>query len=127
MAIYNRTRSKGERFASEFGVPAVYDDPDELLRHETTGFRRYRYLSLHSEPFCEAGCRTQSAGNQPEAHGPLGGDCGREHQSLPRGGCSLLHSRKLALADLSFENLKRFLTAGLSARHFVREFPWFPL
>jgi predicted dehydrogenase len=38
VAIYNRTRSKGERFAREFGVPAVYDDPEELLRHEHLDF-----------------------------------------------------------------------------------------
>lgn len=38
VAIYNRTRSKGERFAKEFDVPAVYDDPEELLRRERPDF-----------------------------------------------------------------------------------------
>ncbi len=38
VAIYNRARSKGERLASEFGVSAVYDDPEELLRHEQLHF-----------------------------------------------------------------------------------------
>jgi len=38
MAIYNRTRSKGERFAKEFDIPAVYDDPEELLRRERPDF-----------------------------------------------------------------------------------------
>ena len=38
VAIYNRTRSKGEKFAREFGVPAVYDDPEELFRREKLDF-----------------------------------------------------------------------------------------
>lgn len=38
VAIYNRTRSRGERFAREFHVPAVYDDPEELLRREKPDF-----------------------------------------------------------------------------------------
>lgn len=38
VAIYNRTRPKGERFAREFGVPAVYDDAEELLRRERPDF-----------------------------------------------------------------------------------------
>ncbi len=38
VAVYNRTRAKGERFAREFGVPAVYDDPEELLRREHVDF-----------------------------------------------------------------------------------------
>jgi predicted dehydrogenase len=38
IAIYNRTRSKGERFAGKFGVPAVYDDADKLLEREKPDF-----------------------------------------------------------------------------------------
>ena len=38
VAIYNRTRSKGEKFAEKFDVPAVYDDPEELLRRERPDF-----------------------------------------------------------------------------------------
>ncbi|HVN79907.1 MAG TPA: Gfo/Idh/MocA family oxidoreductase [Terriglobia bacterium] len=38
VAIYNRTRSRGEKFAREFGVPAVYDDAEELLRREKLDF-----------------------------------------------------------------------------------------
>ncbi|HVN78928.1 MAG TPA: Gfo/Idh/MocA family oxidoreductase [Terriglobia bacterium] len=38
VAIYNRTRSKGEKFARDFGVPAVYDDPEELFRREKLDF-----------------------------------------------------------------------------------------
>ena len=37
-AICNRTRSKGEKLAAEFGVPAVYDDPEELFRREKLDF-----------------------------------------------------------------------------------------
>lgn len=38
VAIYNRTRSKGEQFARKFHVPAVYDDPEELMRREKPDF-----------------------------------------------------------------------------------------
>jgi predicted dehydrogenase len=38
VAICNRTRSKGEKFARELGVPAVYDDPEELFRREKLDF-----------------------------------------------------------------------------------------
>jgi predicted dehydrogenase len=34
VALYNRTRAKAEALAAEMGVPAVYDDADELLRRE---------------------------------------------------------------------------------------------
>jgi predicted dehydrogenase len=34
VAVYNRTRSKAETFAAEFGVPAVYDDVETLLASE---------------------------------------------------------------------------------------------
>ena len=32
VALYNRTRTKAEALAREFGIPAVYDDAEELLR-----------------------------------------------------------------------------------------------
>lgn len=32
VAIYNRTRAKAEAIAKEFAIPAVYDDPERLLR-----------------------------------------------------------------------------------------------
>jgi D-apiose dehydrogenase len=38
VALYNRTRAKAEALAHEFGVPAVYDDPEELLRNERLDF-----------------------------------------------------------------------------------------
>ncbi len=38
VALYNRTRAKAEALASEFGVPAVYDDAEELLRNEQLDF-----------------------------------------------------------------------------------------
>lgn len=38
VAVYNRTRSKGEFLARELGVPAVYDDPEKLLRREEPDF-----------------------------------------------------------------------------------------
>ena len=38
VALYNRTRSKAEALAREFGVPAVYDDAEEMLRREKLDF-----------------------------------------------------------------------------------------
>jgi predicted dehydrogenase len=38
VAVYNRTRQKAEALAAEFGVPAVYDDPGELLARERPDF-----------------------------------------------------------------------------------------
>jgi D-apiose dehydrogenase len=38
VALYNRTRSKAEQLAAEFHVPAVYDDPEDLLRREKPDF-----------------------------------------------------------------------------------------
>jgi D-apiose dehydrogenase len=38
VALYNRTRAKAETLANEFGVPAVYDDPEELIRRERPDF-----------------------------------------------------------------------------------------
>ena len=38
MAIYNRTRDKAEKMARSFDIPAVYDDPRELLRKEKLDF-----------------------------------------------------------------------------------------
>ncbi len=38
VALYNRTVSKAEALAQEFGVPAVYGDPQELLDKESLDF-----------------------------------------------------------------------------------------
>jgi len=38
VALYNRTRAKAEALAAQFDVPAVYDDPEELLRREQLDF-----------------------------------------------------------------------------------------
>jgi D-apiose dehydrogenase len=38
VAVFNRTRDKGEKFARELGVPAVYDDPAKLLASERLDF-----------------------------------------------------------------------------------------
>lgn len=38
VALYNRTRAKAEALARDFGVPAVYDDAEELLRREQLDF-----------------------------------------------------------------------------------------
>ncbi|MCI0537376.1 MAG: Gfo/Idh/MocA family oxidoreductase [Verrucomicrobiales bacterium] len=38
VAIYNRTRVKAETLAREFGIPAVYDDAEKLLRESKPDF-----------------------------------------------------------------------------------------
>ena len=38
VAIFNRTRAKGEALAAKFQVPSVHDDPEELLRKEKPDF-----------------------------------------------------------------------------------------
>lgn len=38
IALYNRTRARAEALAQRFGIPAVYDDPDTLLRQERPDF-----------------------------------------------------------------------------------------
>jgi len=38
VALYNRTVSKAEAMAREFGVPSVYGDPEELIRREKPAF-----------------------------------------------------------------------------------------
>lgn len=38
VAIYNRTPAKAEELARHFGVPSVYDDPEELVRKEKLDF-----------------------------------------------------------------------------------------
>lgn len=38
VALYNRTHSKAEALASEFGVPAVYDEFEQLLQSEQLDF-----------------------------------------------------------------------------------------
>lgn len=37
-ALFNRTRSKAQQLAREFGVPSVYDDAKELLNRERPDF-----------------------------------------------------------------------------------------
>jgi len=38
VTVYNRTRSKAEKIAQFFGVPRIYDDPEELFRKEKIDF-----------------------------------------------------------------------------------------
>jgi D-apiose dehydrogenase len=38
VALYNRTRSRAEALAGEFGIPAVYDDAEALLKNERLDF-----------------------------------------------------------------------------------------
>jgi len=59
VALFNRTRAKGEAFAEEFGIPHVYDDAEELLQREEVDF-----VDLCTNPFTLPGFVKLSA-----AHG----------------------------------------------------------
>lgn len=38
VALYNRTKSKGDDLARRFGIPAVYDDAEKLIKNEKLDF-----------------------------------------------------------------------------------------
>ncbi|MBW3623012.1 MAG: Gfo/Idh/MocA family oxidoreductase [Armatimonadetes bacterium] len=38
VAVYNRTRSKAEALAHDFGIPAAYNDPEALIREQQPDF-----------------------------------------------------------------------------------------
>lgn len=38
VAVYNRTRAKADALAARFGIPAVYEDPEEMLLRERPDF-----------------------------------------------------------------------------------------
>ena len=59
VALFNRTRAKGDAFAEEFGIPRVYDDAEELFRREELDF-----VDLCTNPFSLPGFVKLSA-----AHG----------------------------------------------------------
>ena len=73
VALFNRTRAKGDAFAEEFGVPRVYDDAEELFRREELDF-----VDLCTNPFTlarirQAVGRSPGARHKPEADGPVRG------------------------------------------------------
>jgi len=57
VALYNRTRARAEALAAEMGVPAVYDDAEELLRRE-----RLDFVDVISDPGTHERFVTQAAG-----------------------------------------------------------------
>jgi predicted dehydrogenase len=59
VALYNRTRSRAEALAEEFGVPAVYDDPEELLRREPIDFMDIVAHEAAHAPLVELAARYQ--------------------------------------------------------------------
>jgi len=75
VALFNRTRSKAEALAKEFGVPAVYDDAEELLRREQLDFvdiitdagTHERFVSLALERGLPVICQKPMAPDLPAA------------------------------------------------------------
>lgn len=57
VALYNRTRSKAEELAKKFGVPAVYDDAETLLKNEELDFIDIITDVDTHEKFTELGAR----------------------------------------------------------------------
>lgn len=68
VALYNRTRAKAETLAAEFGVPAVYDDVERMLRNEQLDFLEV-ITDVDTQPLRAAGRRARAAGYLPEADG----------------------------------------------------------
>ena len=60
VALYNRTRAKAEALAVEMGVPAVYDDAEELLRRE-----RLDFVDVITDPGTHERFVTLAAGRVP--------------------------------------------------------------
>jgi len=60
VALYNRTRAKAEALAAEMGVPAVYDDAEELLRRE-----RLDFVDIITDPGTHERFVTLAAGRVP--------------------------------------------------------------
>ena len=60
VALYNRTRAKAAALAAEMGVPAVYDDAEELLRRE-----RLDFVDIITDPGTHERFVTLAAGRVP--------------------------------------------------------------
>lgn len=77
VAIANRTRAKAEALAREFGIPAVYDDADRMLRETKPDFvdvvtdpsTHARYVLLAAEHRIPVVCQKPMALSLDEAEG----------------------------------------------------------
>ncbi|MEZ4557389.1 MAG: Gfo/Idh/MocA family oxidoreductase [Caldilineaceae bacterium] len=98
VALYNRTPAKAEALAGEFGVPAVYGDPEELLDREQLDFADIiTDVDTHSKFVHMAADRGLAVICQK----PMAPTLTRRHAwwKLPGRGRALLRPRELALAD----------------------------
>jgi predicted dehydrogenase len=74
-AVYNRTRPRAEALAARFGVPRVYDDPEELLESERLDFvdvitgpeTHARFVALAAGRGLPVVCQKPMAPSLPEA------------------------------------------------------------
>ncbi len=98
VALFNRTRAKGEAFAEEFGIPKVYDDPEELFQREKVDFVDLCTNPFSLPDFVKLSAASRGAGHQPEADGSLCGHWRGVGQGVRRRRHPLLHPRELALA-----------------------------
>ena len=79
VALYNRTRAKAARLATEFGVPAVYDHAEELLRQEkpdfldiiTDGATHRQFVELAAAHKIPVICQKPMASTLADAHAML--------------------------------------------------------
>ena len=98
VAIYNRTVSKAEKVAQAFGIPAVYEDPEELLNREkldfldviTDGSTHCKYVHMAARHKLPVICQKPMANTLADAEDMV--------RVTPGSGNSFLHSRELALA-----------------------------
>jgi predicted dehydrogenase len=98
VAVYNRTRSRGETLAAEFGVQAVFDDAEALIREVRPDFvdivtdvdSHAHFVQLAAEQGVPAICQ--------KANG-----CGSANSAQDGGGllqcqCAFPGARELAMA-----------------------------
>ena len=69
VALYNRTKSKAQAVASDFGIQAVYDDPQKLLDEvELDAVDIITDVDTHPK-FVKLAAQKGRHGHQPEADG----------------------------------------------------------
>ena len=117
VALFNRTRAKAELLAHEFGVPAVYDDAEELFRCErpdfvdiVTGVESHRH-------FVELAARHRTAAICQKPLAPTLADAEAMLAACRQAGVSLsVHENWRWQAPL--RELKRVLDSGVMGRVF---------
>ncbi len=116
VALYNRTRPKAESLAAEFGVPAVYDDPEELIEREEPDFVDIITDANTHASFVELAAKHRIPVICQKPMAPTFAASERMVFLCQTAGVPPGHSRKLALANSSYVRLKWLWSAGRSVQ-----------